>query len=100
MSLSSAAHREQNALPRFGQVIGDATMSIANYEVVPSSSGWVIRHDDSIGLVYATKEAAFEAAMAAASLAIREGFEVHVSAPSREADSTRRETIMSSALHS
>lgn len=73
-------------------------MSIANYEVVPSGSGWVIRHDDSTGLVYATKEAAFEAAMAAASLAMRNGFEVHVGAASREAEITWRETIMSSAL--
>jgi hypothetical protein len=30
---------------------------------------------------YATKEAAFEAAVAAASLAIREGHDVHVSVP-------------------
>jgi hypothetical protein len=73
-------------------------MSIANYEVVPSGSGWVILHDGSAGLVYATKEAAFEAAMAAASLAIREGFEVHVGAASREADITWRETTMSGAL--
>ena len=31
----------------------------------------------------ATKEAAFEAAVAAASLAIREGHEVHISVPGR-----------------
>jgi hypothetical protein len=73
-------------------------MSTVSYEVVPSGSGWVVRHGDSVGLVYANKEAAFEAAMAAASLAIRNGFEVHVGAASREADITCRETIMSSAL--
>ncbi|MGY3074160.1 phosphotransferase system HPr-like phosphotransfer protein [Bradyrhizobium sp. LM6.10] len=33
----------------------------------------------------ATKEAAFESAVAAASLALREGHEVHVSVPGREA---------------
>ena len=34
---------------------------------------------------YETKEAAFEAAVAAASLAIRQGHEVHVSVPGRDA---------------
>jgi hypothetical protein len=34
---------------------------------------------------FLTKESAFEAAVAAAALAIRQGHEVHVSAPSSEA---------------
>jgi len=47
-----------------------------------------VLHDGRMENDYATKEAAFEAAVAAASLAIREGHEIHVSAPGREAGNT------------
>jgi len=42
-----------------------------------------VLHDGDVKNRYATKEAAFEAAVAAASLAIREGHEVHISVPDR-----------------
>ena len=40
-------------------------------------------HDGDVRNRYVTKEAAFDAAVAAASLAIREGHEVHISVPDR-----------------
>ena len=43
-------------------------------------------HDGQSKNDYATKEAAFEAAVAAASLAIKEGHEVHVSVPGRDGE--------------
>jgi hypothetical protein len=48
-------------------------MGIASYEIVGSGGIWRVKHDgEPIGR-YQTKEAAFEAAVAAASLAVREG---------------------------
>jgi len=60
-------------------------MGFASYAVISTDKGWGILHDGDVEGDYATKEAAFESAVAAASLAIREGHEVHVSVPSREA---------------
>jgi len=60
-------------------------MGLATYAVIDHNSRWVVLHDGAPEGDFATKEAAFEAAVAAASLAIREGHEVHVSAPGREA---------------
>ena len=48
-------------------------MGLATYAVMPIADRWGILHDEEIEGNYATKEAAFEAAVAAASLAIREG---------------------------
>ena len=59
-------------------------MGLAQYSIVPIQNDWGVLHDGNINGNYATKEAAFEAAMAAASLAIRQGHEVHVSVPGRE----------------
>lgn len=56
-------------------------MGIASYEIVGTEGEWRIRHDGKAENVYATKESAFEAAVAAASLALRQGHEVRVSAP-------------------
>jgi hypothetical protein len=42
---------------------------------------WRVRHDRKAENVYETKEAAFEAAVAAASLALRQGHEVRIAAP-------------------
>ncbi|ACI94586.1 conserved hypothetical protein [Afipia carboxidovorans OM5] len=56
-------------------------MGLANYAVTQVDNKWGILHDGNIEGDYETKEAAFESAVAAASLAIREGHEVHVSAP-------------------
>lgn len=56
-------------------------MGLANYAITAVNGRWSILHDGEVEGDYITKEAAFEAAVAAASLAIREGHEVHVSAP-------------------
>lgn len=59
-------------------------MGLAQYAIVPVGSEWGVLHDGDVRSRYGTKEAAFEAAAAAASLAIREGHEVHLSVPGRE----------------
>ncbi|MGX9394086.1 hypothetical protein ACWX0K_24125 (plasmid) [Nitrobacteraceae bacterium UC4446_H13] len=56
-------------------------MGLASYAITPIDDRWNVLHDGEAEGDYVTKEAAFEAAVAAASLAIREGHEVHVSAP-------------------
>ena len=56
-------------------------MGLANHAITSVNGRWSILHDGEVEGEYITKEAAFEAAVAAASLAIREGHEVHVSAP-------------------
>ncbi len=60
-------------------------MGLAQYTIVEQGGEWGILHDGDVRNRYATKEAAFEAAVAAASLAIREGHEVHISVPDRTA---------------
>lgn len=60
-------------------------MGLAEYMIVSKGEEWSVLHDGDAQNSYATKEAAFEAAVAAASLAIREGHEVHVSAPGSDA---------------
>jgi hypothetical protein len=45
-----------------------------------------VSHDGQAEGEYATKEAAFEAAVAAASLAIKQGHEVSISVPSTAGD--------------
>jgi len=60
-------------------------MGLAQYAVVAVREGqWGVLHDGEIGGEYSTKEAAFESATMAASLAIREGHEVHISVPGRD----------------
>ena len=59
-------------------------MGLAQYAVVPVEKDWAVLHDGNVNGGYATKEAAFESAVAAAMLAIRMGHEVHVSVPGRE----------------
>jgi hypothetical protein len=60
-------------------------MGIAEYRVVSNGNRWSVLHDGAAANEYASKEAAFESAVAAASLALREGHEVHVSVPGRDA---------------
>lgn len=60
-------------------------MGLAQYAVIRHGGAWGILHDGDVKNTYDTKEAAFEAAIAAASLAIRQGHEVHVSVPGRDA---------------
>ena len=50
-------------------------MGLAIYEILGSAGEWRIRHDGHAENVYETKESAFEAAAAAASLALRQGHE-------------------------
>jgi hypothetical protein len=56
-------------------------MGLAEYMIVAQDEEWGVLHDGSIRNRYATKEAACEAAVAAASLAIRQGREVRLSVP-------------------
>lgn len=56
-------------------------MGLASYAVVESNGGWSVLHDGNAEGSYLSKESAFEAAVAAASLAVRQGHEVHVSVP-------------------
>jgi hypothetical protein len=60
-------------------------MGLAEYMIVTKADGWSVLHDGETRNEYATKEAAFEAAVVAASLAIREGHEVRLSVPNRAA---------------
>jgi hypothetical protein len=48
-------------------------MSLAEYMIVAQGAEWGVHHDGSINIRYATKESAFEAAVAAASLATAKG---------------------------
>jgi hypothetical protein len=64
--------------------VKEHSMGLANYEIVGSAGEWKVRHDGRAENVYETKESAFEAAVAAASLALRQGHEVRVSAPGSE----------------
>jgi hypothetical protein len=59
-------------------------MGLAQYAIVPVRNQWGVLHDGDVNGEYATKEAAFEAAVSAASLAMRQGHEVHLSVPARE----------------
>jgi uncharacterized protein (DUF58 family) len=56
-------------------------MGLASYQITGSSGDWRVSHDGKAENVYETIEAAFEAAVAAASLALRQGHEVRVTAP-------------------
>jgi hypothetical protein len=63
-------------------------MSFAEYAVVARGRGWAVVHDGNADNEYATKEAAFEAAVAAAGMAMREGHEIRISVPGRTAGNT------------
>jgi hypothetical protein len=61
-------------------------MGSAIYKILPYETGWGVAHDgDTVG-PYETKEAAFEATVAAASIAMKQGHGVEITAPGREAD--------------
>ena len=46
------------------------TKGLAAYEIIGNDAEWRVRHDGKADNTYETKEAAFEAAVAAASLAL------------------------------
>ena len=56
-------------------------MGLASYEVIGDAGEWRVSHDGKAENDYQTKESAFEAAVAAASLALRHGHEVRILAP-------------------
>jgi hypothetical protein len=58
-------------------------MGLASYEIIGNPGAWRVSHDGRAENVYQTKEAAFEAAVAAASLALRQGHEVRIAVPGR-----------------
>lgn len=60
-------------------------MGLAEYSIVAQGDEWGILHDGSIANIYANKQAAFESAVSAASAAIRQGHEVHISVPGADA---------------
>lgn len=61
-------------------------MGNAAYKILPYQGGWGVAHDGETVGPYETKEAAFEATVAAASLAMRDGHAVEITAPGREAE--------------
>ncbi len=56
----------------------------ATYRVVPQEGQWGVEHDGDVAGPYVTREAAFEAAAATASLALKQGLAVEVSVPPYE----------------
>ena len=63
-------------------------MGLARYRILGTAGTWTVEHDGKSPNDYATKEAAFEAAVAAASLALREGHEIILTAPESEVGGT------------
>jgi hypothetical protein len=59
-------------------------MGLAAYDIVGRDGAWHVEHDGAVRNTYQTKEAAFEAAVAAASLAMRQGHSVRVTVPESE----------------
>jgi len=53
-------------------------MREATYNIVEHKNGWGISHDGSVSGDYLTKEAALEAAVGAASNAIKNGYSVTI----------------------
>jgi hypothetical protein len=78
----SKARKKGKKVPR-KKALADRrpTMGMATYEIIPSEAGWSVAHEGKTSGSYATKEAAFEAATAAASNAIKQGHDVKVSVP-------------------
>jgi len=59
-------------------------MGMASYSIEPYQSGWGVKHDGETVGPYETKVAAFEATVAAASLALREGHALEITAPGKD----------------
>jgi hypothetical protein len=60
-------------------------MGKAYYDIVATTDQWGVRHDGATVGDYATKEAAFEAACAAASNSIKFGHEIRITVPGGDA---------------
>ena len=59
-------------------------MGSAIYKILPYQGGWGVAHDGKTVGPYETKEAAFEATVAAASIAMKQGHSVEITAPEGE----------------
>ncbi|CCD92403.1 conserved hypothetical protein [Bradyrhizobium sp. ORS 375] len=59
-------------------------MGLAQYAIVAVGDHYSVLHDGNTHGDYATREAAFESAVAAATLALKQGHEVHVSVPGND----------------
>jgi len=59
-------------------------MSAASYAVAERGESWTVVHDGEARDYYATMEAAFEAVIAA-TIAFRQGHEIHLSVPGKDA---------------
>ena len=53
-------------------------MRNATYDIVAHKGGWGVSHDGSISGEYLTKEAALEAAVGAASNAVKKGYAITI----------------------
>jgi hypothetical protein len=60
-------------------------MGLASYKIFGAEGDWHVEHDGKALNTYGTKEAAFESAVAAASLARRQGHEIVVTVPGVDA---------------
>lgn len=56
-------------------------MAKAVYRIVQKTEDWGVEHDGEVAGHYVTKEAAFEAAVAAATLSLGEGLAIEIHAP-------------------
>ena len=63
-------------------------MGMARYAISGGKGEWHVEHDGQIAHTYETKEVAFEAAVAAASIAMRQGHEIAITAPGAKATGT------------
>mgnify|MGYP001206779531 CR=1 FL=1 len=61
-------------------------MGQVSYKVVPNEDGWSVEHDGSRDGAYSTREAAFEAVVAAATGAIKSGHEITIAVPGLKPD--------------
>jgi hypothetical protein len=65
-------------------------MGLGRDVIVGKPGEWHAEHDGKAAHTYATKEAAFEASVAAASLAMRQGHEIMITTPGTpEGDASR-----------
>jgi hypothetical protein len=62
----------------------EVEMGKAYYDIVATTDQWSVAHDGATTGGYATKEAAFEAAVAAASNSIKFGHEIRITVPGRD----------------
>jgi hypothetical protein len=83
---SVSARRPSGNLPLAGTSLlpnRRRILAIASYQVVGTGGAWHVRHDGEPIGTYPSKEAAFEAVVAAALEVVREGYEVQISVPGK-----------------